>query len=328
MWDKNSVLEISGGFQRPCVLAAGAETGLFEALTEGPADAVELAERLDADPRATRILADALAAMELLRKHEDRYEPAPGVEEVLTEKGGENALAMVLHRANCLRAWAELARVVKSGRPADTGPSIRGEEADRESFIQAMDEINRQMAPHLVDAIGPPPFRHLLDLGGGPATWTIAFLRAMPEARATLFDLPPVVPIGRRHVETAGLADRVDFVAGDYMEVDSLPGGADLAWVSAIVHQHSREENRRLFRKVHEALEPHGRILIRDVVMDPNHTSPVGGALFAVNMLANTRGGDTFTFGELEEDLTGSGFSGCSLLRRGDHMDSVVQARR
>ena len=51
----------------------------------------------------------------------------------------------------------------------------------------------------------------------------------------------------------AGLAKRVKLVAGDFTR-DRLPAGADLAWVSAIVHQNSRAQNRALFAKVYAAL--------------------------------------------------------------------------
>jgi len=122
------------------------------------------------------------------------------------------------------------------------------------------------------------------------------------------------------------LKDRVRLVAGDFMR-GALPSGADLAWVSAIVHQNSRAQNRNLFAKVFSALEPGGLILIRDIVMK-SRTSPASGAMFAVNMLVNTNGGGTFTFAELRDDLSAAGFSKIRLLRRGQWMDSVVCASK
>ena len=70
-------------------------------------------------------------------------------------------------------------------------------------------------------SLEPLQFEHLLDLGGGPGTWTIAFLRAVPQARATLYDLPEVSPMARRHIEAAGLGGQVRFVPGDPATVDS-----------------------------------------------------------------------------------------------------------
>jgi precorrin-6B methylase 2 len=234
---------------------------------------------------------------------------------------------MVQHQANCLRRWARLAETVRTGVPPERAPSVRGQAKDRAAFIEAMDVANRDAAPGLVRELASVPFTHLLDVGGASGTWTIAWLTENPAARATLFDLEPVIPQARERLGAAGLLDRVTLVAGDFY-TDPLPAGADLAWISAIVHQNSRAQNRELFGKVHAALVPGGRILIRDIVMDPTRTGPVGGALFAVNMLTATAGGGTFTRAELAEDLEAAGFREAAQIREDDRMNAVVSARR
>ena len=327
-WTGESLLELGRSYQAACVLLAAAELDLFGALADAPLTAARLAAAVEADERATRILADALVALGLLDKRDGAYAPVPGTVPALAGDGPETVRPMLLHQANCLRSWASLAATARAGEPVEDGPSIHGLEADRAAFIEAMEVTNRHAAAKVVAALGPPAFRHLLDVGGGPATWTIAFLRAVPEARATLYDLPEVLPIARRHLEAAGLAERVDLVAGDFYADPALPAGADLAWVSAIAHQSSREQNRGLFAKVHAALAPDGEILIRDMVMDPSHTSPAAGALFAVNMLARTPAGDTYSLDELSEDLAHAGF-GEPILTPGEReMDSVLRAPR
>ena len=326
-WNADDVLKVMWGFRASSILGAAAELGVFGALGDEAKTAAELAAACDADVRGMTALLDALTALEFLRKKADAYTATRGVAETLTDGGPDSVVAIVRHATVCLRRWGELARVVRTGERADRTPSIRGEQGDLESFIEAMNDISRRFADPVVTSIGPPTFTHLLDVGGGPATWTIAFLQAVPEATATLFDLPDVIPLARRHVEAAGLADRVMFVPGSF-ETDDLPAGADLAWVSAIVHMNSRAENRDLFAKVHVALTGGGRILIRDVVMDPSHTTPPRGALFAINMLVNTPGGGTFTFDELREDLEAAGFAEVQLLREDEHMNGVVAATK
>lgn len=324
-WTDVRILELARAYQPACVLVAAAELDLFGVLSAGPRTASDLAAALRCDQRATTILADALAALGFLEKRDGAYAPAPGVADL--SSGPASLVPMLRHQANCLRSWAQLASVTQSGRPVHL-PSILGDDADRDSFIEAMEVASREAAPRVVASLGPLQLEHLLDVGGGPGTWTAAFLRAVPRARATLFDLPEVIPIARRHLEAADLGSRVRFVGGDLDTDQPLPAGADLAWVSAIVHMNSRGQNRDLFRKVHAALVPGGRILIRDMVMDDTHTRPPAGALFAVNMLVRTESGGTYSFAELRADLEAVGFTDCTTTLGQRDMDSIVAAVR
>ena len=190
-----------------------------------------------------------------------------------------------------------------------------------------MHSYSGPLADDLVARLGPPKFEHLLDVGGASGTWTLAFLRAVPGARATVFDLPDAIVQARERIAGTEFADRIELVGGDFY-TDDLPRGADFAWVSAIVHQHGREHNRRLFAKVHAALEPGARIAVRDVVMEPCRTRPPMGALFAINMLVNTESGGTFTFDELAEDLRTAGFRDPELTIPSVEMSAVVSATK
>ena len=325
-WTAEAVLEMAREYQRACVLTAAADLDLYTGIGGAALGAGEAAAKLNADARGVRVLLDALAALGLLVKKAGKYRAAPGLSKLLSEGPG-SVLAMTQHQANCMRRWDQLAAVVKQGKPAEKRASIRGADADYASFIEAMNNLSGPVAGKLVKQIKPPQFSHLLDVGGGSGTWTIAFLKRNAKARGTIFDLPKVKEQARRRIASAGLSDRVEFVAGDFYQ-DELPPGANLAWVSAIVHQSPREQNRMLFAKAARALAGGGHVLIRDILMEESRTAPVSGALFAVNMLVGTEGGGTYTFDELREDLESAGFVEAKVLRRDPGMNSVVQARK
>lgn len=287
----------------------------------------QVATRLGCDPRAIATLLDAVTALGLLDKHSGRYTVPEDVQPWLVDGPPESVLPMILHRMNILRSWSQLAWVAKSGVPCPRTASIRGAEADRAAFVAAMHAVSGPMADGLVARLGPQQFTHLLDVGGASGTWTLAWLRAVAGARATIFDLPDAIEQARTRIAASGLADRITLVPGDFYR-DDLPAGADFAWVSAICHQHDREHNRALFAKVLAALQPGGAIAIRDVVMEPCRTRPVAGAMFAVNMLVNTPSGGTFTFEEYSEDLQAAGFVEPELRVRHEAMNSVVVARK
>jgi precorrin-6B methylase 2 len=326
-WTADQVLDMARLFQPACVLTAAAELDIFSPLREQPMNAHALASELRTDVRATTILLDALTALEFLTKKDNKYSVPEDVAELLTEKSDKNVLPMARHLSNCLRRWALLAGVTKTGEPVERIPSTRGEQADQADFIGAMHNSSGPMAADIVDKLQPLEFDHLLDIGGASGTWTIAFLNAVPGAKATLFDLPPVIPMAEKRISDTAMSDRVTLVPGDY-NTDELPSGTDLAWLGAICHQNSRQQNRELFEKIHKALRPGGAVLIRDVVMEPSRTEPKGGALFAVNMLVNTQAGGTYTLDEYEHDLSEAGFVNVELVHRDEFMNSLIRAEK
>ena len=326
-WTLEEIGELTRGYQAACILIAAAEWDLFSQMSGPPFTAAQAAAKLGADLRALTILLDALVALRLLNKDAQHYDIPASLADILSSGGSQSILAMTQHQAACLRRWAGLGEVVKTGRPAPRQAGLRGAQAEYASFVEAMDNVGRSMAAGVVAALQPLKFRHLLDVGGASGTYTIAFLQANPTAQATLFDLPQVLPQAAQRLKKAGLIDRVKLVAGDFY-LDRLPQGADLAWVSAIIHQNSRQQNRNLFALVFAALVSGGRILVRDFLMESTRTAPAGGALFAINMLVATEKGGTYTFDEVRDDLAAAGFTDIAAPRRDDTMYSVMAGRK
>jgi hypothetical protein len=199
------------------------------------------------------------------------------------------------------------------------------DEESQRAFIGAMHAIGRQLSREIVERIDLNPYHQLLDIGGASGTYTISFLLKNPSLRAIIFDLERVIPLARERLTAEGLIDRTELIAGNFYK-DELPGGCDLALLSAIIHQNSQEENLELYKKIFRALDPGGRVIIRDHIMDESRTSPPSGTLFAINMLVNTRGGDTYTFEEISHGLEKAGFINVQLICMGERMDGLVQA--
>ncbi len=322
------ILALARSFRESRVVLTAAQLDLFTYLAKAPHTAAEVTARLRGDPRAVTILLDALCALELLRKTRGRYRCPPVVAQVLSADSPQSLLPTALHSASLWERWSELTGLVR-GEAKSRARAYAPRPAERMvAFIGAMDVMARARAPEFVDAVRPQVARNLLDIGGASGAYSIAFLRAVPEMRATLFDLPPVIAMARRRLTAERLLRRVTLVAGDFYR-DPLPAGHDLALLSAIIHQNSRSQNVALYRKVRRALVPGGRLLIRDHVMSPDRTRPRDGALFAVNMVVGTRGGGTYTFAEIREDLTAAGFVRVRLLRRDDdRMNGIVEGFR
>jgi SAM-dependent methyltransferase len=320
-----SALIADASFMRSRVILTAAELDYFTQLHKKPLTAKELAEEMALDPRATIRLLDCLVTFGLLEKRNGRYQ-VTGQGSLLSSLHPETVLPMVIHMNHLWDSWSYLTKTVRMGSsPARRAPS-ECEEPQR-AFIGAMHVVGKMLSNEIADAFDLSPYLRLLDIGGASGSYTIAFLRKNPQMTAVLFDLEGVLPMARERLVAEGLGDRVEFVAGDFYK-DELPRGCDLALLSAIIHQNSPEENLELFRKIYRALLPGGVLVVRDHIMDETRTHPSAGALFALNMLINTRGGDTYTFQEVREALQGTGFADVQLLRTGERMDCLVKARK
>ncbi len=331
-------------YQESAVLAAAGELDLFTAIIErkNALDFDGITQALQTDPRGTAVLLDALSALGYLEKQPgDGIDNPRAVYSVIAEyvpwldsRTPETFIPMIRHHACVQRAWVQLTWAVKDGMPPQKQPSIRGAEKDYDSFIMAMNSISRTLAPPSVEALKRagladllPKNARFLDIGGASGTYTQAFLDAMPDWRGAVFDLPPGIARARERFTNITYKNRVELFEGDFY-CDELPRGFDLAWLSAIIHQHGREESRELYKKIFAVLNSDGVIAVRDFVMDTTRTKPVAGTFFGVNMLVNTKTGRVYTFQEIEEDLKTAGFTDVKYAVPDETMSAIITARK
>ncbi|MFH1568594.1 MAG: methyltransferase [Gemmatimonadota bacterium] len=321
-----ALLETIRSFMKSRIILTGVELDLFTRVSQGLDTTEALAGRAGLDLRATTRLLDALVTHELLEKSDGRYR--------LTDAGTflaadhpRTVLPMALHMNELWRTWSGLTAAVTHGaNPGRVASAARDEGAIR-AFIGAMHVVGERLSREISASLDLSSFGRLLDVGGASGTYTIAFLESNPQMTAVIFDLAHVIGMARDHLTRAGLADRVALVSGDFY-TDPLPQGCDLGLLSAIIHQNSPGQNEALFRKVYQALEPDGMLIIRDHIMDADRTHPPDGAIFALNMLVGTEGGDTHTFEDVQQGLAAAGFTDIRLVRRGENMDCLVTARK
>jgi SAM-dependent methyltransferase len=315
------------GWMKARIILSAAELDFFTLLDERPLTSEELAQSLKADARAVTRILDCLVIFELLIKKNGRY--------ALTEQGSffssrhpESVLPMLLHMNNMWDNWAQLTETIRKGKNPNLKSVIDAkDESVTRAFIGAMHVIGRGLSQEIASSYDLSRFKRLLDLGGGSGTYSIAILERNSNMTAVIFDLPDVISLAVERLKDEGFLERVTLVAGDFYK-DELPAECDLALLSAIIHQNSPQENLDLYKKIYRSLAPDGVLLIRDHVMDESRTKPPAGALFAINMLVCTSGGDTYTFNEIKNTLEQAGFKEVRLVRSGGRMDCLVEARK
>lgn len=320
----NTILPMVTKFQESRILLTAAEMDVFTLLEKNPLSAGEIAEKTNATERGIALLLNAVVSLGLLEKKEDKYICTDEVAAALSTSSKTSIMPFVKLAAGGWKRWSELTDIVRRGKGPIKGPAFDIDHSEQEAFTGAMHAAAYKLAPAIVAAIKPGHAKRLLDVGGGSGSYTQAFLEASPGLRATIFDLPPVITLAQSRLATTGLLDRINFIAGNFYK-DALPTGYDLALLSAVIHQNSPEENTELYRKIFQALQPGGRLVVRDHIMNAEHTQPAGGAFFAVNMLVVTAGGRTYSYEEIKSSLESVGYIKVNLIQPDERMTGLVE---
>jgi len=317
--------EILRGFQASRIALTAVELNVFTAVGAG-ATANEVASRIGADPRATAILLDALTALGLLEKHRATYRNTTDTARYFDEASPGNERLATLHTLHMWDSWSTLTECVRAGGSVLVREEKPRDEDWTEAFIAAMARNATERAPQIVAAVGAADVRRLLDIGGGPGSYAIAFAQANPELRAVILDKPEVLEIARRHVQAAGLEERITLQPGD-LTCDRFGEGYDLVLLSNICHMLGPEENRDLLARAGAALAPGGRLVIQDFILDGSRTNPQPAAIFAVNMLVATAKGNSYTEQEYAEWIEAAGLTGVRRIELAGPTDLIVAVK-
>jgi len=320
------------GYQESRVVLTAVELDIFTAVAalspmDKGATATDVASRIQADPRATEMLLNALVAMGLLTKHEGTFRNTPVSNRYCVAGSRDDGRTATLHSVYTWRRWSTLTECVRAGTSVSYQEmSERGEDWTC-AFIAAMHRNAAERAPLVVQSVGTEGVRQMLDVGGGSAAYSIAFVRASADLQAELVDLPPVLLIAQSHIQDAGLGGRIRTRAGD-LRTDAFGEGYDLVLVSAICHMLDPEENRDLVRRCFAALAPQGRIVVQDFILEPDKTAPKFAALFSLNMLVGTRAGSSYSEGEYSAWLREAGFDDVRHIRLPGPSGLILGTRR
>ncbi|MFO7751263.1 MAG: methyltransferase [Desulfobacteraceae bacterium] len=300
-----NLLALSGAYWQTCALHAGVKLDLFSAIGRERCTGQELAEKLDLDARALFMLLNALCAMGLLTKKGDDYASTPEAYTLLSKASSGYVGHMVMHHHHLVESWANLDRAVATGEPV-RNHADRDSDEYRESFLMGMFNIAMATAPQLVPTIDIKERKTLLDLGGGPGTYAIHFCMENPGLRAKVLDLPTTKPFAEKTIARFKQEEKVEFVGGDFLN-DPIPGTHDVIWLSHILHGESPSDCRKIVNKAVFALNPGGMIIIHDFILDNDKTKPLFPALFSLNMLIGTQGGQAYSEAEIFSMLEDAG---------------------
>jgi len=301
------IRELANAFRASRVLLSAIELKIFTILDNHMMTSEEVAKKINANPRATDRLMNALCGMEILKKVKEKFYNSDLPAKYLIE-GKPEFMGNLYHTNNLWNSWSHLTDSIVKGTSFKGDQNKVEKENWVESFIGAMHYRGVNQGKILAMMIDFTNVKSMLDVGGGSAAFSIEIVKKNPLIKATVLDLPHVIPLTKKYVDEAGLLNNFNFIEGDYL-TKNFESSYDLILLSAIVHINSYEQNKMLIKKCADALNKEGMVIISDFIMNDNRTQPAYGALFSLNMLVGTECGDTYTENEMKEWLQSAGLT-------------------
>ena len=298
----------SSGFVQSRILQVAVKLGVFGVIGSGGIFSDEVARAVDTDPGATELFLNALVALKVLDKEGGKFYNTESSAEYLVEDSPKYFGDMLLFEEGLWDMWGKLEESLRTGKPARPTDMFQNREEETERFIMAMHSLvqARGDAEILSNMLDLTWAQTMIDIGSGPGTYPMKFLKKNPQLKITIFDLPGTLVITRRVLQKEGMSGKMEIVEGDY-NTDEIPKGFDVVFLSNIIHSEGEENNRRLMNKVYKTLNSGGEVIIKDHILDDTLTSPAVGAIFSVQMLLAT-GGRDYSFEEVRAWLEDAGF--------------------
>lgn len=309
MLESSRIMRMASAFQESSLLFAASDLGVFGKLNElESADASELARALQLNERGMRLLLNACTAIGLLQKEGERFSNSPEAAAFLVPGRPGDLSGALRYNRDVYDAWGKLKNLARTGTPVEDPQIHLGDNRARtHDFAMSMHGKAIAMAKTVLSMLDLADRRRLLDVGGGPGTFSMLIAKAHPEIRCTVLELPPIVSIGKELIAREAEAERVTLLPGDY-RTTLFPGGNDVILLFGMLHQESVATIRDLLVRAYDALVPGGVVYVMDMMTDQSHVNPPFSAMFAVNMALTKEHGWVFSDAELRQWMSEAGF--------------------
>ena len=310
------VLRLATAYQASRATYVAAKLGLPDLLADGPKSAEDLAAATGAHASSLRRLMRALAGFGVLAEGGDGRFTLGALGGCLRGgvPGSVRALVLMYGDEDFWRTWGDLEHCVRTGETAakhlfgadDAFARYTADPRLGAVFNAGMTVLSATVAAAVAAACDLSGVGRVVDVGGGQGRLIAALLRANPELRGTLFDLPSVVEGAPRLLAEADVADRCEVVGGDMFE--AVPAGGDLYVLSRVIHDWEDARATAILGNCRRAMG-RARLLLVERVL-PERVEPTSTVqsqvLSDLNMMVRT-GGRERTGGEFGALLAAAG---------------------
>ena len=121
-----------------------------------------------------------------------------------------------------------------------------------------------------MDWLSPQPNQKLLDVAGGTGDISFRFLKRVPSAHATVFDMTQsMLDEGQLRAEAEKMANHLDWVCGDAMSLPFKDNSFDVYTISFGIRNVTHPE--KALSEAYRVLRPGGRLMVLEFSKFPTH---------------------------------------------------------
>lgn len=308
--DPSRIIELSTAYWGSQTLLTANRLGIFDALASGPLAGKDVASRLGTDPRVTELFLNACVALGLCDKDGGLYSNSPASNIFLVSSSPASMTNSMSFMDDIYSTWGRLEDTLRTGEPAKAAATyLGGDEEQTRHFVYSMHDRALAIGRALPDVVDLSGRRLMLDVGGGPGTFSALLTERYAGVKSEVLELDGVATIAEEILAKTGAADRVKMIRGDYHTTD-FGTGYDVVLMSGMFHRESAESCQRLIAKASDCLEPGGMLIVNDVFVDKGGTSPAFSALFGITMMLTAPDGCVHADEDVAEWMANAGFDG------------------
>jgi hypothetical protein len=295
------IIDLTWQYRISRTLIVAHHTGVFRALAQSPASTATLATDLDLDADLLERILIACCALDLVRRDGPNWALTPKSIATLDPASPFYQGDYIDHLAGVWDFWHDLEPILRKQQGASAFNPDAARSRDHRAFILAMHNLAiAGRAAELVAHTDLSARQSLLDVGGGPGTYTMAFCQRFPHLHATLFDLPETTAIAHDILTKYNYSSKISLHPGNW-DTDEFPPNHDAIFMSNILHGPGSSTEMKL-QKARRTLPPGGLLIIQDFVLNNDKTGPLLPALFNIMVGA-------YSLNEMLALLTAAGFT-------------------
>lgn len=270
--------DLTWGYRASRVLQTAVGLDVFTHLSDAAKNCAQLSELCGAREDMMKKLLIACTAMGFVRRDADAFRNTELAEKYLVRSKPLYQGDIIQHAAGWVwDFWDSLPEKMLKEPPAKS----ENEKQSHSNFILGMHNITMAGRGELfLKSIDLTGRKLLLDVGGGPGTYSILACNKYPDLRAVVFDLPETIDVARQVITDEDMAKRVSVRPGSWDD-DDFGEAFDAVLISNVLHGPASKTKMKL-AKAYKAMDAGGLLMVQEFLLDDDKTGPLVPALFNV----------------------------------------------